>query len=69
MSYLIYLVVFMIGLLVGITLAALFLRSKDIGDLCVTRENGKDLYYMAIDEDARSMIPKLRRVFFHVRIM
>ena len=65
----VYLVIFVIGLLVGIGLAALFLRGKDIGDLCVTRENGKDIYYMAIDEDARSMIPNLPRVFFRVRIM
>ena len=65
----IYLATFIGGLLVGIGLTALFLKSKDIGELCLTKENGKDIYYMAIDESARATIPKLDRVFFHVRII
>lgn len=65
----IYLAMFIGGLLVGIGLTALFLKSKDIGDLCVTRENSKDIYYMAIDEKERAAIPKLHRVSFNVRIL
>lgn len=65
----IYLVIFLGGLLVGIGSAALFFKGKDIGDLCVTKENGKDIYYMAIDENARLIIPKVDRVLFHVRII
>ena len=57
-----YLVIF-----IGFLLAALFLKSRDIGDLCVTKENGKDIYYMAIDEGKRQQISSLRRVSFYVR--
>ena len=64
-----YLVIFIGGLLAGGLLAAFLFRSRDIGDLCVTRDNGKDIYYMAIDEAERETIPKQRRVSFNVRIM
>lgn len=65
----IYLVIFVAGLLVGIGLAVLFFKGSNIGDLCITRDNGKDIYYMAIDEAERETIPKQRRVSFNVRIM
>lgn len=64
-----YLVIFVAGLLVGYLLAALLFKGDTIGDLCVTRDNGKDIYYMAIDEAERETIPKQHRVSFNVRIM
>ena len=64
-----YLVIFIAGLLVGFLLAALLYKGDTIGDLCVTRDNSKDIYYMAIDEAERETIPKQRRVSFNVRIM
>lgn len=62
-----YLVIFVCGLLVGLGLAALFLRGRDVGELCITKDNGKDLYYMAINEEDRLRISNLHRVSFHVR--
>lgn len=65
----IYLVIFVIGVMFGAILTYLICRSRDVGELCMTKENNKDIYYMAIDEKDRAAIPKLHRVSFHVRIL